>query len=92
MMIKNALMASAILLVTTGAVSAQNQTPPTNKSGAPATTGQSRDGMRGGANGMTGSPSSTNPQQGGGASGLQRAPHEVPENGGAPMKNAPSPR
>jgi hypothetical protein len=34
---------------------------------------------------MTGAPSSSNPQAGGGPNGLLTAPHSVPENGGAAM-------
>jgi hypothetical protein len=40
--------------------------------------------------GMTGAPSSTNPQAGGGAGGLTTSPHQVPENGGAPNAVAPN--
>jgi len=42
-----------------------------------------------GSSGMTGAPSSTNPQAGGGPGGLTTAPHQVPENGGAPNATAP---
>ena len=76
--------------------SAQTQTPRNyDSSGAPQTSGQrSGGGMSGGAatgvsSGMTGAPSSTNPQAGGGPSGLTTAPHQVPENGGAPNATAP---
>jgi hypothetical protein len=40
---------------------------------------------------MTGAPSSSNPQAGGGPNGLLTAPHSVPENGGAPMKEVNPP-
>jgi hypothetical protein len=39
----------------------------------------------GSSNQITGAPSSSNPQAGGGPNGLLTAPHSVPENGGAPM-------
>ena len=39
---------------------------------------------------MTGAPSSSNPQAGGGPDGLTTSPHQVPENGGAPNAVAPN--
>jgi hypothetical protein len=39
----------------------------------------------GSPNQITGAPSSSNPQAGGGPNGLLTAPHSVPENGGAAM-------
>ena len=39
---------------------------------------------------MTGAPSSTNPQAGGGGAGYQ-TPREVPEAGGAPTTQTPNP-
>ena len=42
-----------------------------------------------GSSGMTGAPSSTNPQAAGGPGGLTTAPQQVPENGGAPNATAP---
>ena len=71
------LFVAAALLVSTGIASAQNNQPPANQQRPqqPATSGQS-DPARG--TGMTGAPSSTNPQAGGGAAGNQ-TPREVPE-------------
>ena len=88
----SALIAAAALLMSTGLAAAQNQMPRNDKSGAPATTGQSRDGMPGGNTGVTGAPSSTNPQAGGGPGGPTTTPHGVPENGGAANSQAPNPR
>jgi hypothetical protein len=39
---------------------------------------------------MSGAPSSSNPQAGGGARGLATSPHQVPENGGAPNAVVPN--
>ena len=88
----SALIAAAALLISTGLAAAQSQMPRNDRSGAPVTTGQSRDGMPGGNTGVTGAPSSTNPQAGGGPGGLTTSPREVPENGGAANSQAPSPR
>ena len=85
----SAILAAAALLVSSGIASAQSQTPRSNDSSG-ATTGQRtmpRDSGRG--TGMTGAPSSSNPQAGGGAGGLSTSPHQVPENGGAPNAVAP---
>ena len=84
------LFVAAALLVSTGIASAQNNQPPANQQRPqqPATSGQS-DPARG--TGMTGAPSSTNPQAGGGPASNQ-APREVPENGGAPNTQMPNPR
>jgi hypothetical protein len=88
-----ALLAAAILVASTGIAAAQSQTPmQQHRQGAPATSGQntgSQTDPRG--TGVTGAPSSTNPQAGGGAAGNQ-APREVPEQGGAPNTTMPSPR
>jgi hypothetical protein len=46
----------------------------------------------GGENQITGAPSSSNPQAGGGPNGLLTAPHSVPENGGAAMMEVNTPR
>jgi hypothetical protein len=88
----SALIAAAALLISTGIAAAQSQMPRNDRSNAPATTGQSRDGMPGGNTGVTGAPSSTNPQAGGGPAGLTTTPHGVPENGGAANSQAPTPR
>jgi hypothetical protein len=88
----SALIAAAALLISTGLAAAQSQMPRNERSGAPATTGQNRDGAPGGNTGVTGAPSSTNPQAGGGAGGLTTTPHGVPENGGAANSQAPNPR
>jgi hypothetical protein len=84
------LFAAAALLLSTGLASAQNNQPPASQQRPqqPATSGQS-DPARG--TGMTGAPSSTNPQAGGGAAGHQ-TPREVPEQGGAPNTQVPMPR
>jgi hypothetical protein len=87
----SALLVAAILRVSSGIASAQSQTPMT-KDRAPATSGQSApqsDPARG--TGVTGAPSSTNPQAGGGGAGYQ-TPREVPEAGGAPNTQTPSPK
>ena len=81
------LLAAATLVISTGIAAAQTQVPRNSeRAGAPATTGESRGSKMGSSlgTGMTGAgePSSTNPQAGGGPAGY-RAPHEVPENGGA---------
>jgi hypothetical protein len=78
-------LASAVLLLTSAAALAQNQNQmPRNSdrlgAGAPTTSGKS---------GITGAPSSTNPQQTS-PNGLRDTPHAAPENGGAPMKQTPS--
>ena len=39
---------------------------------------------------MTGAPSSSNPQAGGGPGGLTASPHQVPVNGGAPNAVVPN--
>jgi hypothetical protein len=92
----SALLAATALLISSGIAFAQTQTPRNyDSSGAPQTSGQAGRGMSGpasaGSTGMTGSPSSTNPQAGGGPNGLQSTPHEVPENGGAPSSISPRP-
>ena len=84
------LLAAAALFVSTGIACAQNSQPPAGqqRQQPPATSGQS-DPARG--TGMTGAPSSTNPQAGGGGAGYQ-TPREVPELGGAPNTQVPTPR
>jgi hypothetical protein len=84
----SAMLAAAALLVSSGIASAQNQM--SNDNPGAATSGQRttpRDSGQG--TGMTGAPSSSNPQAGGGAGGLTTSPHQVPENGGAPNAVAP---
>jgi hypothetical protein len=77
-------LASAVLLLTSAVASAQNQNqmprnPDQPQAGAPSTTGRT---------GTTGAPSSTNPQATS-PNGLRDTPHEVPESGGAPMRETP---
>ena len=89
------ILAAATLLVSTGIASAQSRNY--DSSGAPKSSGsspRSGGGLATGAmtgsgetTGMTGAPSSTNPQSGR-AGGLQSAPHQVPENGSAPNSTA----
>jgi hypothetical protein len=85
----SALLAAAVLMVSSGIASAQSQTPMNkDKAGAPATSGQSGTKSDPRGTGMTGAPSSTNPQSGGGGAGYQ-APRELPEAGGAPNTQNP---
>jgi hypothetical protein len=86
-MIKRSIvLAAAALLVTANAASAQRQLPPDN---GPAPKMHSV--PRGATTGTPNHPaSSTNPQSATGTTG--QAPHEVPENGGAPMKRVPGQR
>ena len=87
----SAMLAAAALLVSSGIASAQSQAPRGNDNSGSATSGQRTtpsDSGRG--TGMTGAPSSSNPQAGGGAGGLTTSPHQVPENGGAPNAVAPN--
>jgi hypothetical protein len=87
----SAMLAATALLVSSGIASAQSQAPRANDSSGSATSGQRTtpsDSGRG--TGMTGAPSSSNPQAGGGAGGLTTSPHQVPENGGAPNVVAPN--
>jgi len=83
-----AYIAAAALILSTSIASAQQNQTPRGNSGM-STTGQrvAPDPARG--TGTTGAPSSSNPQAGGGPNGLLQAPHEVPENGGAPNSVAP---
>jgi hypothetical protein len=77
----------ALAQTQTQSPTSQTQSPTGNeRSGAPATAGQSD--PRG--TGMTGTPSSSNPQSGGGGAGYQ-TPREVPEAGGAPNTQTPNP-
>jgi len=77
---------SIVIAITTlalspGVASAQNRSPAAERS----LTGGAQMNGYGSSNQMTGAPSSSNPQAGGGPNGLLTAPHSVPENGGAPM-------
>lgn len=83
---RSIILASAALLITAGAASAQRQMPP-NDGPAPAIKAQPRGATTGTPNHPA---SSTNPQSATGTTG--QAPHEVPQNGGAPMKKVPAPR
>ena len=88
----SALLVAALLVGSSSIGMAQSQSPNSQQK-SPATSGQSSGAPsdpRG--PGMTGAPSSTNPQAGGGAGGLTTSPHQVPENGGAPNAVAPAPR
>ena len=72
------MLASAVLLITSGVASAQTRTPQYIDqfgTSGPATTGRG---------GVIHAPSSTNPQATA-PNGLLQAPHAVPENGGAAM-------
>ena len=85
----SAMLAAAALLVSSGIASAQSQMPRGNDNSGAATSGQRttpRDSGQG--TGMTGAPSSSNPQASPG--GLTTSPHHVPENGGAPNAVAPN--
>jgi len=87
----SAMLAAAALLVSSGIASAQSQMPRSNDNSGAATSGQRttpRDSGQG--TGMTGAPSSSNPQAGGGAGGLTTSPRQIPENGGAPNTVAPN--
>jgi hypothetical protein len=87
----SAMLAAAALLISSGIASAQNQMPRSNDNPGAATSGQRtapRDSGQG--TGMSGAPSSSNPQAGGGARGLATSPHQVPENGGAPNAVVPN--
>lgn len=88
-----ALWAAAILVVSTGIASAQSQAAMGQQrpGSPPATSGLSGSQADPRGTGPTGAPSSTNPQAGGGAAG-QQTPREVPESGGAPTTQTPSPR
>ena len=84
------LLAAALLVSSTGVGMAQGQSPNSQQK-SPATSGQSSGSQsdpRG--TGMTGAPSSTNPQAGGGGAGYQ-TPRETPEAGGAPTTQTPNP-
>ena len=93
MRIHTALIAAAALAISVGMASAQNSPGASQNSGQRSGSGMSggTTGSSGGATGTTGAPSSTNPQAGGGAGGLTTAPHQVPENGGAPNAVVPAP-
>jgi hypothetical protein len=86
----SAMLAAAALLVSSGIASAQSQAPRGNDNSGSATSGQRYVSDSGRGTGMTGAPSSSNPQAGGGAGGLTTSPHQVPENGGAPNAVAPN--
>ena len=82
-------LAVATLALSTSVASAQmNQNPMADRS---LTGGAQTNGYTGG-NQVTGAPSSSNPQAGGGPNGLLTAPHSVPENGGAAMREVNTPR
>jgi hypothetical protein len=90
---QSTVLAAAILVLSSGIAFAQSQAPrqapgqaPMNQQ-RPATSGQAD--PRG--TGVTGAPSSTNPQAGGGGAGYQ-TPREVPEQGGAPNTQLPNPK
>ena len=75
-------LAIATLALSAGVASAQtNRSPATERS----LTGGAQMNGHGSPNQMTGAPSNSNPQAGGGPNGLLTAPHSVPENGGAAM-------
>lgn len=88
----SALLAVAILLTSSSIVAAQGQAPMSNEKAGPATSGQNRSGSRSDprGTGMTGAPSSSNPQAGRGAAGYQ-TPREVPEAGGVASIQNPNP-
>src|SRR4051812_3048007 len=82
-----ALLAAVLLAASAGTGMAQSQTPSKQqRTGSPATSGQAD--PRG--TGITGAPSSSNPQAAGGGAAYQ-TPREVPENGGAPTTTNPNP-
>jgi hypothetical protein len=90
---QSTVLAAAIFVLSSGIAFAQSQAPsqapgqaPMNQQ-RPATSGQAD--PRG--TGVTGAPSSTNPQAGGGGAGYQ-TPREVPEQGGAPNTQLPNPK
>jgi hypothetical protein len=86
----SALLAATLLVASSGIGMAQSQSPNSQQK-VPATSGQSSGSQsdpRG--TGMTGAPSSTNPQAGGGGAGYQ-TPRETPEAGGAPTTQPPNP-
>ena len=75
-------LAIATLALSAGVASAQtNRSAPSERS---LIVGAQMNGY-GSPNQITGAPSSSNPQAGGGPNGLLTAPHSVPENGGAAM-------
>jgi hypothetical protein len=87
----SAMLAAAALVASSGIASAQSQTPRSNDNSGAATSGQrTTPSDTGRGTGMTGAPSSSNPQAGGGAGGLTTSPHQVPENGGAPNTVVPN--
>jgi hypothetical protein len=94
---QSTVLAAAILVLSSGIAFAQSQTPSQAPGQAPdqAPMNQQRPATSGQADprgtGMTGAPSSTNPQAGGGEAGHQ-TPREVPEQGGAPNTQFPTPR
>ena len=75
-------LAIATLALSAGVASAQrNWSAPSERS----LIGGAQMNGYGSPNQITGAPSSSNPQAGGGPNGLLTAPHSVPENGGAAM-------
>ena len=73
-------LAIATLALSAGVASAQAERPSERS-----LTGGAQMNGYGSPNQITGAPSSSNPQAGGGPNGLLTAPHSVPENGGAAM-------
>jgi len=86
----SAMLAAAALLISSGIASAQSQMPRSNDNSGAASGQRTTPRDSGQGTGMTGAPSSSNPQAGGGAGGLTTSPHQVPENGGAPNSAAPN--
>ena len=94
---QSTVLAAAILVLSSGIAFAQSQAPSQAPGQAPgqAPMNQQRPATSGQADprgtGVTGAPSSTNPQAGGGGAGYQ-TPREVPEQGGAPNTQLPNPK
>jgi hypothetical protein len=77
------LLAAVLLAASASTGMAQSQAPSSQqRTGSPATSGQSGSQAEPRGTGITGAPSSSNPQAGGGGAAYQ-TPREVPENGGA---------
>jgi hypothetical protein len=86
-----ALVAGVLLTASASTGMAQSQAPSSQqRTGSPATSGQSGSQADPRGTGITGAPSSSNPQAGGGGAAYQ-TPREVPENGGAPTTTNPNP-
>ena len=83
------LLAAVLLAASASTGMAQSQAPSSQqRTGSPA--GQSGSQAEPRGTGITGAPSSSNPQAGGGGAAYQ-TPREVPENGGAPTTTNPNP-